>query len=96
MIKRLQLKKSILILLSEQNRKQSLGLVKQYEDKTIPPPLKFRDDYKPIPLPRTKRAPTEKPIPAPRTKKVSQGKPIAAARTKIAQKQKALIGYRLR
>ena len=38
-------------------------MVQDYEENIILPPLEFRDDYKPIPLPRTK-----KPIPLPRTK----------------------------
>ena len=43
------------------------NIVKNYEDNIIPPPIQFRDDYKPVPLPRTKKqVPTEKPIPAPR------------------------------
>ena len=36
-------------------------MVQEYEDNIIPPPLEFRDGYKPIPKPRT-----IKPIPAPR------------------------------
>nr|DAC81289.1 TPA_asm: PolB [Corynactis coral adintovirus] len=38
-------------------------MVKQYEENIILPPLEFRDDYKPVPAPRTK-----KPVPAPRTR----------------------------
>ena len=38
-------------------------MVQDYEDNIILPPLEFRDDYKPIPKPRTK-----KPVPSPRTK----------------------------
>ena len=38
-------------------------MVQDYEDNIIQPPLEFRDDYKPVPLPRTK-----KPTPLPRTK----------------------------
>ena len=30
-------------------------MVQQYEDNIIIPPLEFRDDYKPIPLPKTKK-----------------------------------------
>ena len=37
-------------------------MVQEYEDNIIQPPLEFRDDYKPVPLPRTK-----KPVPLPRT-----------------------------
>ena len=44
-------------------------MVKDYEDSIIPPPPQFRNDYKPIPAPRTKpRDWTQRPIPAPRTK----------------------------
>ena len=43
-------------------------MVQQYEDNIIQPPLDFRDDYKPIPAPRTKK-PSQTPIPAPRTYK---------------------------
>ena len=38
-------------------------MVQDYEDNIILPPLEFRDDYEPIPKPRTK-----KPVPSPRTK----------------------------
>ena len=38
-------------------------MVQAYEDNIIQPPLEFRDDYKPVPKPRTK-----KPVPTPRTK----------------------------
>ena len=44
-------------------RKSVKQMVKEYEDNIILPPLEFRDDYKPIPKPRTK-----KPTPLPRTK----------------------------
>ena len=33
----------------------------------IEPPLEFRDDYKPIPAPRTKKQVIKKPVPLPRT-----------------------------
>ena len=49
-------------------RKSVKDMVQQYEDNIIIPPPEFRDDYKPIPLPRTKK-PLQAPIPAPRTKK---------------------------
>ena len=29
-------------------------MIQEYEDNIIPPPLEFRDDYKPIPKPMTK------------------------------------------
>ena len=44
-------------------RKSVKQMVQEYEDNIILPPLEFRDDYKPIPKPRTK-----KPVPLPRTK----------------------------
>ena len=44
-------------------RKNVKQMVQDYEDNIIRPPLEFRDDYKPIPKPRTK-----KPVPLPRTK----------------------------
>ena len=43
--------------------KKVKDMVQEYEDNIIQPPLEFRDDYKPVPLPRTK-----KPVPLPRTK----------------------------
>ena len=47
-------------------RKSVNQMAQEYESSVIQPPPEFRDDYKPIPLPRTK-----KPIPAPR-KSVNQ------------------------
>ena len=44
-------------------RKSVKQMVQEYEDNIILPPLEFRDDYKPVPAPRTK-----KPVPLPRTK----------------------------
>ena len=41
-------------------RKSVKQMVQDYEDNIILPPLEFKDDYKPIPKPRTK-----KPVPAP-------------------------------
>ena len=52
-------------------RKSVKSMVQQYEDNVISPPPQFRDDYKPIPLPRTKK-PLQAPIPTPRTKKPSE------------------------
>ena len=46
-------------------RKSVKQMVQDYEDNIILPPLEFRDDYKPIPKPRTKK---QVPIPSPRTK----------------------------
>ena len=36
-------------------RKSVKQMVQEYEDNIILPPLEFRDDYKPIPKPRTKK-----------------------------------------
>ena len=80
-------------------RKSVKSMVQQYEDNVISPPTQFRDDYKPIPLPRTKK-PLQAPIPTPRTKKPLQA-PIPTPRTKkpsekrtiISQVEKALKGY---
>ena len=68
-------------------RKSVKDMVQQYEDNIILPPSEFRDDYKPIPAPRTKK-PLQAPIPAPRTKK-----PVPEKRTIISQVEKALKGY---
>ena len=62
-------------------------MVQQYEDNIISPPPEFRDDYKPIPAPRTKKT-LQAPIPTPRTKK-----PVPEKRTIISQVEKALKGY---
>ena len=72
-------------------RKSVKDMVKEYEDNIIFPPPKFRDDHKPIPLPRTKK-PSQAPIPTPRTKKPSE-KPVPEKRTIISQVEKALKGY---
>ena len=55
-------------------RKSVKDMVQKYEDNIISPPPEFRDDYKPIPAPRTKK-PSKAPIPTPRTKKPSE-KPV--------------------
>ena len=68
-------------------RKSVKDMVNEYEDNIISPPPQFRDDYKPIPAPRTKK-PSQAPIPAPRTKK-----PVPEKRTIISQVEKALKGY---
>ena len=62
------------------------SMVQQYEDNIIIPPPEFRDDYKPIPLPKTKK-PLQAPIPTPKIKKPSE------KRTIISQVEKALKGY---
>ena len=56
-------------------RKSVKDMVKEYEDNVISPPPQFRDDHKPIPLPRTKK-PSQAPIPAPRTKKQTSEKSV--------------------
>ena len=48
-------------------RKSVKEMVKQYEDNIIQPPAEFRDNYKPIPTPRTKKNAVKKPVPTPRT-----------------------------
>ena len=72
-------------------RKSVKEMVKEYEDNIISPPPEFRDDYKPIPAPRTKK-PLQAPIPTPRTKTPSE-KPVPEKRTIISQVEKALKGY---
>ena len=72
-------------------RKSVKDMVQKYEDNIISPPPEFRDDYKPIPAPRTKK-PLKAPIPTPRTKKPSE-KPVPEKRTIISQVEKALKGY---
>ena len=72
-------------------RKSVKDMVQKYEDNIISPPPEFRDDYKPIPAPRTKK-PLQAPIPTPRTKKPSE-KPFPEKRTIISQVEKALKGY---
>ena len=67
-------------------------MVQKYEDNIIIPPLEFRDDYKPIPAPRTKKQ-LQAPIPAPRTKKQTSEKPVPEKRTIISLVEKALEGY---
>ena len=54
-------------------------MVQDYEENIIKPPLEFRDDYKLITTPRTKKQVIKKPVPLPRTK--------------INQTNKALKGY---
>ena len=48
-------------------RKSVKQMAQDYEDNIILPPPEFRDDYKPVPMPRT-RTKKIKPIPTPRTK----------------------------
>ena len=60
-------------------RKSVKQMAKEYEENIILPPSEFRDDYKPVPTPRTKQNAVKKPVPTPRTK--------------IEQTDKALKGY---
>ena len=64
-------------------RRSVQQMVRDYEENIIPPPLEFRDGYKPVPAPRTKRH-----VAAPRTKI-----PVAALRTIIQETNKALKGF---
>ena len=48
-------------------RKSVEQMVKQYENNIILPPTEFRNNYKPIPAPRTKQNTVKKPVPTPRT-----------------------------
>ena len=74
-------------------RKSVQQMVRDYEENIIPPPLEFRDGYKPVLVPRTKRpvaAPRIKiPVAAPRTKK----RPVPLPRTIIQETNKALKGF---
>ena len=60
-------------------RKSVKQMAKEYEENIILPPPEFRDNYKPIPTPRTKQHAVKKPVPTPRTK--------------IEQTENALKGY---
>ena len=79
-LKKLSKSKLIKLLLKQENkpvptkrrpiptpRKSVKQMVKQYEDNIILPPAEFRDNYKPIPAPRTKQNAVKKPVPTPRT-----------------------------
>ena len=58
-------------------RRSVRDMVQDYEENIIAPPLEFRDDYKPTPMPRT----------------IKSVKPATAPRTQIKQVDKALKGY---
>ena len=64
-------------------RKSVKQMAKEYEENIILPPPEFRNDYKPIPTPRSK-----KPVPTPRSKK-----PVPTPRTIIKQTDKALKDF---
>ena len=74
-------------------RKSVKQMVQDYEENIILPPPEFRDNYKPIPAPRTKQHAVKKPVPTPRTKQHAVKKPVPTPRTKIEQTDKALKGY---
>ena len=57
-------------------RKSVTEIVQEYEDNIIPPPIEFRDGWKPTPKPRTKNMVV----------------PVAATRTKIGEKIECHIG----
>ena len=76
-------------------RKSVKSMVQQYEVNVSSPPTFFKDDYKPIPAPRTQKSldayiPSKpsQPIPTP-----DASKPIPKKRTIIAQIQQALQGF---
>ena len=76
-------------------RKSVKSMVQQYEVNVSSPPTYFKDDYKPIPTPRTQKSldayfPSKlsQPIPA-----SDDSKPIPQKRTIITQMQQALQGY---
>ena len=48
-------------------RRSVKDMVKQYEENIILPPVEFRDNYKPVPAPRTKKNAFKKSVPTPRT-----------------------------
>ena len=58
-------------------RRNVRQMIQDYEENIIAPPIEFRDDYKPIPKPRT-----IKPV-----------KPTPAPRTRIEETDRALNGY---
>ena len=80
-LKKLSKSKLIKLLLKQENkkpvqqkrrpiptpRKSVKEMVKQYEDNIIQPPAEFRDNYKPVPAPRTKKNAVKKPVQTPRT-----------------------------
>ena len=80
-LKKLSKSKLIKLLLKQENnkpvqqkrrpiptpRKSVKEMVKQYEENIILPPAEFRDNYKPVPAPRTKKNAVKKPVPTPRT-----------------------------
>ena len=74
-------------------RKSVKQMAQEYEDNIILPPIQFRDGYKPIPMPRTKKQVLDNPVPLPRTKKLVLEKPIPLPSTKIEQTKKAIEGY---
>ena len=64
-------------------------MVKEYEDNIIQPPIQFRDNYKPIPLPRNKNNIIQPPVEF----RDDFKKPVPLPRTNIKQKDTALKDY---
>ena len=103
--KKIQLLKNKLETPTPASRKSVRQMAQDYEDNIIPPPVEFRDDYKPVPKVRT----IKRPVPAPRSvKKMVQEyekniippvpkprikPPVPAPRTKIERVANALKGY---
>ena len=67
--KKIQLLKNKLETPTPASRKSVRQMAQDYEDNIIPPPVEFRDDYKPVPKVRT----IKRPVPVPRSvKKMAQ------------------------
>ena len=76
-------------------RKSVKSIVQQYEDNVSSPSTQYKDDYKPIPAPRTKKS-LDAYIPSKPSQPISApdaSKPIPKKRTIIAQIQQALQGF---
>ena len=76
-------------------RKSVKSIVQQYEDNVSSPSTQFKDDYKPIPAPRTKKS-LDAYIPSKPSQPIhtpDASKPIPKKRTIIAQIQQALQGF---
>ena len=74
-------------------RKSVKQMVQDYEENIILPPPEFRDNYKTVPLPRTKKTVIDKPVPLPRTKKTLIDKPVPLPRT---EKEKLFKNMKLK
>ena len=76
-------------------RKSVKSMVQQYEVNVSSPPTYFKDDYKPIPAPRTQKS-LDAYIPSKPSQPIlasDDSKPIPQKRTIITQMQQALQGY---